>query len=53
MFFYLSQFLSFLAMPFTIICILILVGAIYLNKKWRKRSLWMGMVLLFLQILRE
>jgi uncharacterized SAM-binding protein YcdF (DUF218 family) len=47
MFFYLSQFLSFLAMPLTIISILILVGAIFLKKKWGKRSLWTGIILLW------
>jgi uncharacterized SAM-binding protein YcdF (DUF218 family) len=46
MFFYLSQFLSFLAMPLTIISILIVVGAIYIKKKWGKRSLWTGIILL-------
>jgi uncharacterized SAM-binding protein YcdF (DUF218 family) len=46
MFFYLSQFLSFLAMPLTIISILIVVGAIFLKKKWGKRSLWTGIILL-------
>jgi uncharacterized SAM-binding protein YcdF (DUF218 family) len=47
MFFYLSQFLSFLAMPLTIISVLIAVGAIYLKKKWGKRSLWTGIILLW------
>jgi uncharacterized SAM-binding protein YcdF (DUF218 family) len=47
MFFYLSQFLSFLAMPLTIISLLIVIGAIYLKKKWGKRSLWTGIILLW------
>ena len=42
MFFYLSQFLSFLAMPLTIIIFLILAGAVA-NKK---KILWIGIVLL-------
>lgn len=42
MFFYLSQFLSFLAMPLTIIILLILVGTI----AKRKKILWIGIVLL-------
>ncbi|MBN3583565.1 YdcF family protein [Algoriphagus aestuarii] len=47
MFFYLSQFLSFLAMPLTIISILIVVGALSVKKKWGKRSLWTGIILLW------
>jgi uncharacterized SAM-binding protein YcdF (DUF218 family) len=47
MFFYLSQFLSFLAMPLTICMILIFGGAFYFRRKWGKRSLWIGMVLLW------
>lgn len=43
MFFYLSQFLSFLAMPLTIIIILLLVGVVLK----RKKILWTGIVLLF------
>lgn len=34
-------------MPLTIISILILVGAIFLKKKWGKRSLWTGIILLW------
>ena len=33
-------------MPLTIICILLVVGAISLKKKWGKRSLWTGIILL-------
>ena len=47
MFFYLSQFLSFLAMPLTIISLLIVFGALYWKKKWGKRSLWTGIILLW------
>lgn len=43
MFFYLSQFLSFLVMPLTIAIILLLVGAI-----WKRKTIfWSGMILLF------
>ncbi|TXE05589.1 YdcF family protein [Algoriphagus aquimarinus] len=47
MFFYLSQFLSFLAMPLTIISLLIVIGALYVKKKWGKRILWTGIFLLW------
>lgn len=47
MFFYLSQFLSFLAMPLTLVMILILCGVIYFRRKWGKRSLWIGIFLLW------
>jgi uncharacterized SAM-binding protein YcdF (DUF218 family) len=46
MFFYLSQFLSFLALPLTIILILLIVGAIFIRKSWGRRSLWAGIFLL-------
>lgn len=46
MFFYLSQFLSFLAMPLTILMILIVGGAIFLKRKWGKKMLWTGIILL-------
>lgn len=46
MFFYLSQFLSFLAMPLTIVLILILSGTIFLKRKWGKKLLWTGIGLL-------
>ncbi|MDX5339474.1 MAG: YdcF family protein, partial [Cyclobacteriaceae bacterium] len=46
MFFYLSQFLSFLAMPLTILLILIISGAIYIKRKWGKKLLWAGIGLL-------
>lgn len=46
MFFYLSQFLSFLAMPLTVILILIVGGTVFLKRKWGKRSLWAGILLL-------
>lgn len=46
MFFYLSQFLSFLVMPLTIVMFFILGGAIFINRKWGKRCLWVGICLL-------
>ena len=46
MFFYFSQFLSFLALPLTIILILIVGGAVFLTKRWGKRMLWVGIFLL-------
>lgn len=46
MFFYLSQFLSFLAMPLTIILIFLLAGIIFLRQKWGKKLLWIGIGLL-------
>lgn len=46
MFFYLSQFLSFLAMPLTIVMILIIGGAVFIRKKWGKKCLWSGIGLL-------
>ncbi|GAA0878638.1 YdcF family protein [Algoriphagus jejuensis] len=47
MFFYLSQFLSFLAMPLTIVLVLIVAGAFFIKRKWGKKSLWAGIGLLF------
>lgn len=47
MFFYLSQFLSFLALPLTITIILIVSGAFFIKRKWGKRSLWAGIILLW------
>lgn len=46
MFFYLSQFLSFLAMPLTIILILIVSGSVFIRRKWGKKCLWAGIGLL-------
>ncbi|NVJ85407.1 MAG: YdcF family protein [Algoriphagus sp.] len=46
MFFYLSQFLSFLAMPLTIVLILILGGVVFIKRKWGKKLLWSGIGLL-------
>ena len=46
MFFYLSQFLSFLAMPLTIVLILIILGAVFIRKKAGKKMLWAGIALL-------
>jgi uncharacterized SAM-binding protein YcdF (DUF218 family) len=47
MFFYLSQFLSFLAMPLTITIILIVAGAFFIKRKWGKSCLWSGIFLLW------
>ncbi|MEB2785477.1 YdcF family protein [Algoriphagus persicinus] len=47
MFFYLSQFLSFLAMPLTIISLLWVFGLIYLKRKWGRKCLWAGLILLW------
>lgn len=46
MFFYLSQFLSFLAMPLSIVLILIVSGAVFIRRKWGKKLLWTGIGLL-------
>lgn len=46
MFFYLSQFLSFLAMPLTIVLILIIGGSVFIRRKWGKKLLWTGIGLL-------
>ncbi|GAB3222110.1 YdcF family protein [Algoriphagus aestuariicola] len=46
MFFYLSQFLSFLALPMTIVMVFIVAGAIFIRRKWGKKSLWIGITLL-------
>jgi uncharacterized SAM-binding protein YcdF (DUF218 family) len=48
MFFYLSQFLSFLAMPLTLVLILIIGGAVFIRRSWGKKSLWLGIGLLLL-----
>ena len=46
MFFYLSQFLSFLVMPLTIVILLLLSGMIFFNKRVGKKLLGLGIVLL-------
>ncbi|MBW3467336.1 YdcF family protein [Arthrospiribacter ruber] len=46
MFFYLSQFLSFLAMPLTIIVALLAIGLIFYKKSFSRRLLLMGFALL-------
>jgi uncharacterized SAM-binding protein YcdF (DUF218 family) len=46
MFFYLSQFLSFLVMPMTIILLFLIAGVAYINRKWGKKSILAGLVLL-------
>jgi uncharacterized SAM-binding protein YcdF (DUF218 family) len=46
MFFYLSQFLSFLVMPLTIVILLLLSGMAFYKKGLGKKLLWLGMGLL-------
>lgn len=46
MFFYLSQFFSFLVMPLTVLILLLLSGMIFFNKRLGKKLLWSGMALL-------
>ena len=46
MFFYLSQFLSFLVMPLTIVLILIVSGSFFIRRRWGKKCLWTGIGLL-------
>lgn len=46
MFFYLSQFLSFLVMPLTIVILLLLAGMAFYKTRLGKKLLWFGMGLL-------
>jgi uncharacterized SAM-binding protein YcdF (DUF218 family) len=46
MFFYFSQFLSFLAMPLTLVLLLLLTAAIFTPKSRGKKILWTGVLLL-------
>ena len=46
MFFYFSQFLSFLAMPLTLVLLLLLIAAIFTPKSRGKKILWTGILLL-------
>jgi uncharacterized SAM-binding protein YcdF (DUF218 family) len=46
MFFYFSQFLSFLAMPLTLVLLLLLTAAIFTPKSRGKKILWTGILLL-------
>ncbi|MDN3668045.1 YdcF family protein [Echinicola jeungdonensis] len=48
MFFILSQLLSFLVMPLTLVIICFLAGMLYLKKKWGKKLLMLGIILLLL-----
>ena len=48
MFFYFSQFLSFLAMPLTLILLVLLAAAIFSPKSKGKKILWTGILLLLL-----
>ena len=49
MFFFLSKTLSYLAMPFTVICVLLALSVILKPVRWRKRCFWagFGMLLFF------
>jgi uncharacterized SAM-binding protein YcdF (DUF218 family) len=49
MFFILSKTLSYLAMPFTVICVLLALSVILKSPPWRKRCFWagFGMLLFF------
>ena len=46
MFFILSKTISFLAMPFTIVIILLMLSAFWKNPLWKKRFFWSAIVLL-------
>lgn len=46
MFFYLSQFLSFLVMPLTLVILLFLSGMIFSHRRVGKKLLWLGFALL-------
>lgn len=46
MFFYFSQFLSFLAMPLTLVLLLLLIAAIFTPKSRGRKILWTGILLL-------
>lgn len=48
MFFYLSQFLSFLAMPLTLVLLILLTAAFFTPKSRGKKILWVGIGLLLL-----
>jgi len=49
MFFILSKTLNFLAMPFTLVCILFVLSAVFKNQRWKKRFFWtaLGLLLFF------
>ncbi len=47
MFFILSKTLSFLVMPFTMVCLLVLASLLIKNKRWKKLCFWTGLVLMF------
>jgi uncharacterized SAM-binding protein YcdF (DUF218 family) len=47
MFFFLSKTVSYLFMPLTIVCLLLLGGVLIRNIKWKKKLFWAGFILLF------
>ncbi|HMG90433.1 MAG TPA: YdcF family protein [Chryseolinea sp.] len=47
MFFILSKTISFLALPFTVVIVLLMFSAFWKNPRWKKRFFWSGMGLLF------
>lgn len=47
MFFFLSKTLNYLAMPLTIVVVLLLASRLFRNGLWKKRLLWAGLILLF------
>lgn len=47
MFFLLSKTLSYLMMPFTVICLCLLASVLIRNAKWKKRLFWIAFSLLF------
>lgn len=47
MFFILSKTVAFLAMPFTVVIVLLMMSAFWKNPRWKKRFFWSGMGLLF------
>ena len=46
MFFILSKTLNFLIMPFTMVCILLLLSVVLKNQRWKKRLFWTGFIML-------
>jgi len=47
MFFILSKTLNFLVMPFTVVCLLLLLSLIIRNMRWKKICFWTGLILMF------
>jgi uncharacterized SAM-binding protein YcdF (DUF218 family) len=48
MFFILSKTVSYLVMPVTLICIILLASALIKNSKWKRRLFWVGLGMLLL-----